>query len=82
MWLEHVGGILVSLILIGCGITRGTIRNLAPFWTAQSPQDSWLAGSFWIFSSCAFFLNGWQTALHAIEERKASVTARSATCSK
>jgi amino acid transporter len=72
------GFILISLVLIGCGFTRGTIHNLAPFWTAQSSQDSWLAGSFWIFSSCAFFLNGWQTALHAIEERKTNVTARGA----
>jgi basic amino acid/polyamine antiporter, APA family len=71
------GFILVSIVLIACGLVRGDPRNLQPLWATAS-QHSWLAGSFWIFSSCAFFLNGWQTSLHAIEERKQDVSARSA----
>lgn len=69
--------LLVSVLLIACGLTSGDLRNLSPLWTAQS-NDSWVMGSLWVFSTCAFFLNGWQTSLHAIEERKVNVTARSA----
>jgi basic amino acid/polyamine antiporter, APA family len=72
--------LLVSVILIACGLTRGAFRNLSPLWTAQS-NDSWVLGSLWVFSTCAFFLNGWQCALHAIEERKANISARSAVLS-
>jgi basic amino acid/polyamine antiporter, APA family len=74
------GFLLVSVLLIACGLTRGAIRNLAPLWTTQS-NESWVIGSLWVFSTCAFFLNGWQTALHAIEERKVNVTTRSAVLS-
>ena len=74
------GFLLVSVVLIACGITRGAIRNLAPLWTTQS-NESWVMGSLWVFSTCAFFLNGWQTALHAIEERRDTVSAQSAVLS-
>jgi amino acid transporter len=70
----------VSALLIIFGIARGAVRNLEPLFPTQS-QESWVSGAFWVFSTCAFFLNGWQTALHAIEERKAGVTARGAVLS-
>jgi APA family basic amino acid/polyamine antiporter len=69
--------ILVGGLLIACGVARGTAHNLVPVWSTPS-NEPWLIGAFWVFSTCAFFLNGWQSALHAIEERKANVTAREA----
>lgn len=74
------GFLLVSVILIASGVTYGAIRNLTPLWITQS-NESWIMGSLWVFSTCAFFLNGWQTALHAIEERRDTITARSAVLS-
>jgi basic amino acid/polyamine antiporter, APA family len=72
-----LGFIGVSILLILCGLVRGKVTNLQPL-VAAAPGHQWLGGSIWIFSTCAFFLNGWQAALHAIEERRTDVSARSA----
>jgi basic amino acid/polyamine antiporter, APA family len=74
------GFLVVSVALIVWGGWWGKLRNLDPLWATAS-QTSWVTGAFWIFSTCAFFLNGWQTALHAIEERNTNVTARGAVLS-
>lgn len=52
----------------------GKPANLEPLF---EPADggAWQSGCLWIFGTCAFFLNGWQTALHAIEERRADLPA-------
>jgi amino acid transporter len=71
------GFIAISIILISLGLVLGSAENLKPLLGAPSGH-SWIVGSFWIFSTCAFFLNGWQASLHAIEERRADVSARSA----
>jgi amino acid transporter len=74
------GFLVVSVALIVWGVWWGKARNLEPLWATAS-NTSWVTGAFWIFSTCAFFLNGWQTALHAIEERNKTVTARGAVLS-
>jgi basic amino acid/polyamine antiporter, APA family len=66
------GFIVVCIALIVSGLSLGSIDNLRPFWKTGS-SNSWLTGVMAIFPSCAFFLNGWQTALHAIEERRQDV---------
>ena len=68
-------GVCVVLDLIA--FFRGSPHNLHPLWASRS-YDSWVLGSLWLFSTAAFFLNGWQTALHALEERRVSVTPRAA----
>ena len=70
------GFIGVSLLLMACGFMRGSLVNLRPLLATGSGQP-WSSGALWIFSTCAFFLNGWQAALHAIEERQANVSVRS-----
>jgi basic amino acid/polyamine antiporter, APA family len=67
------GFIGVTALLIICGLVRGDPENLSPLFASTTSQ-SWVSGAFWIFATCAFFLNGWQAALHAIEERRSSVT--------
>ena len=74
------GFIAVSLGLIVVGLSLGSPANLRPLW-ATTTDHSWLTGALWIFPTCAFFLNGWQTALHAIEERRSDVTVRAAVLS-
>lgn len=69
--------IAVMAVLISCGLGFGSGRNLIPLFEAQPPRTL-SSGLLWVFSTSAFFLNGWQTALHAIEERKESVSVRSA----
>jgi amino acid transporter len=71
------GFVLACLILILFAVAFGNVGNLQPLFAGRDGA-TWLAGSVWVFSLCAFFLNGWQTALHAIEERDRSVSVRSA----
>jgi basic amino acid/polyamine antiporter, APA family len=72
------GFIALIAVLIALALILGQPQHLQPLFAAVNPQDSWLEGSVWIFGTCAFFLNGWQTALHAIEERRSDVTPRGA----
>ena len=65
--------LVLNLIALACG----SPRNLLPLFATRS-YENWFVGSLWIFSTGAFFLNGWQTALHALEERRPSVTPRAA----
>jgi basic amino acid/polyamine antiporter, APA family len=69
--------IAVIIVLILGGLLWGKAANLEPL-VAAAPGHHWVGGSIWIFSTCAFFLNGWQAGLHAIEERRVSMSARSA----
>jgi basic amino acid/polyamine antiporter, APA family len=71
------GFIATVVVLMICGVVRGSPENLKPL-LATTSGNSWIGGAFWVFATCAFFLNGWQTALHAIEERRTYVTARGA----
>jgi APA family basic amino acid/polyamine antiporter len=67
--------IAVSVFLIVLGLCTGDRRNLEPLFAAPG-GGSWLAGACWVFATCAYFLNGWQAAIHAIEERSATLSAR------
>lgn len=71
------GFIGASVVLIGCGLSLGSIANLQPLFSDMS-GNSWMVGTLWTFATSAFFLNGWQAGLHAIEERDAKVTVPSA----
>jgi APA family basic amino acid/polyamine antiporter len=64
-------GICAALVFMG--VFLGSTENLQPLWEAGS-GGSWIRGSLWVFATCAFFLNCWQTALHALEERRLGVT--------
>jgi amino acid transporter len=71
------GFIATILLLMLFGLIRGSPQNIKPLFASTSGQ-SWISGAIWVFATCAFFLNGWQTALHAIEERRPYVAARGA----
>jgi basic amino acid/polyamine antiporter, APA family len=63
----------ICAVLVLTGVVLGSTDNLQPLWETGS-GGSWVQGSMWVFATCAFFLNCWQTALHALEERKSGVT--------
>lgn len=67
------GFIVVTGALVIVAACLGSARYLEPLFP-QGPGASWTGGALWIFATCAFFLNGWQTALHAIEERRDATT--------
>lgn len=69
------GFIAVSVFLIVLGLSAGNLRNLEPLLAAPA-NSSWTAGVCWVFATCAYFLNGWQAAIHAIEERRANLSPR------
>lgn len=69
------GFIAVSVFLIVLGLCTGNPRNLEPLFAAPA-NSSWTAGACWVFATCAYFLNGWQAAIHAIEERRANLSPR------
>lgn len=80
IWFQNLataGFISVSVVLVICGASLGRLENLQPLFQPESGQ-SWLTGTVGIYAVCAFFLNGWQTALHAIEERRRNVSVRAA----
>ncbi|MBL8266306.1 APC family permease [Steroidobacter sp.] len=69
------GFIAFIVVLIAAGFVFGDVRNLQPAF-ASLTHDSWLTGSLWILATTAIFLNGFQTALYAIEERRKDMSAR------
>lgn len=71
------GFIAASIVVIICGFSLGSISNLSPLLSAR-PGHHWTTGFLWTFSTCAFFLNGWQTSLHAIEERRENLSVATA----
>ncbi len=66
--------IAVSTVVILCGLSFGSLANVRPVFSPAIAGRSLWSGIFWIFSTCAFFLAGWQAAFHAIEERRSSVS--------
>jgi basic amino acid/polyamine antiporter, APA family len=69
-----IGAISVVIVV---GMCRGHSANLKPLF-AGSTTGSQVAGVVGIFAISAFFLNGWQVALHAIEERSVTTPISSA----
>ncbi|MGH9643683.1 MAG: APC family permease [Terriglobales bacterium] len=71
------GFICIIIAMIICGFAFGALANLHPVFSSPKGR-SWIGGMLWTFSTCAFFLNGWQTSLHAIEERRLDISPRCA----
>jgi basic amino acid/polyamine antiporter, APA family len=69
--------ISVMVLLILAGLTFGEARNLVPLFEGMDGTFP-LGGMLWVFATAAFFLNGFQVAVHAIEERRENVSARTA----
>jgi APA family basic amino acid/polyamine antiporter len=71
------GFIVVIAVLIFSGISLGSISNLRPLLPDKAGHSA-VAGILWTFGTSAYFLNGWQAALHAIEERRQDVSSGAA----
>ena len=69
--------IIVSIVLVFCGLSFGSLRNLRPLF-ASNTGSSVTLGILTTFATSAYFFNGWQASLHAIEERRKTVSARAA----
>jgi basic amino acid/polyamine antiporter, APA family len=65
----------VIVVLIVAGFAFGAPSNLEPAF-ASLVHSSWTTGAAWILATTAIFLNGFQTALYAIEERRQDLSAR------
>jgi len=72
-----VGFVFVSIFVMATGFAMGHVQNLRPLFYVPDGRSE-LSGVLWIFSNCAFFLAGWQASLHAIEEKDAALSIRSA----
>ena len=71
------GFICIIGVVIALGFWHGHASNVLPLF----PNPHWspvLVGTFGIFAMSVFFMNGWQAALHAIEERRTDTPVRSA----
>jgi basic amino acid/polyamine antiporter, APA family len=63
-----IGFIIISLMVIATGFAAGETGNLLPLF--DSANGSTIAGGvFWLFANSLLFLNGFQTAANAVEER-------------
>ena len=71
--------IAVMILLIACGALFGAAQNMQPLFPPRS-ASSLAGGILWVFSGSTFFLNGWQTSLHAMEERRAGISVKVAVC--
>ncbi len=71
------GFIAVVGVVIVIGWHAGRRSNLLPLFSGSSATSAAL-GVLQIFAMSAFFLNGWQVALHAIEERRSDTPVGSA----
>lgn len=72
--LVTLGFILFAIVLVALGFGLGDAAHLRPAFAAESGH--WALGSLWIFSTSALFLNGFQAAAYAVEERAASLPLR------
>ncbi len=64
--------IACAIGLIAAGLIFGNPANIRPLFEARSGR-SWLTGVFWIFATSMVFLNGFQSAVYAIEERAVGI---------
>lgn len=69
------GFVLLMVLLVAVGLLFGSPAHLAPLFR-PSNGGSWTQGAVWMYSLSAFFLNGWQSGFHALEERRADVDVR------
>lgn len=71
------GFIAVSVVLIACGFSLGSVQNLMPLVSAAADHSP-LLGIMWVFAVSAYFFNGWQASMHAVEERQSHVRIKTA----
>lgn len=62
------GFIGLAAVLVVVALLLGQVGNARPFFDAYTGKP-WQQGAFWIFATTAVFLNGYQSAAYAIEER-------------
>jgi amino acid transporter len=59
--------------LVGAGFVLGDPANMEPLF-AGSAGHAWTVGAFWVFATSMVFLNGFQSAIYAVEERAPEVS--------
>ncbi len=64
-----VGFLILAAIAMAMGALRGSSANLDPLF-GPARGGSWGGGAAWIFATCPLWLNGFQAAIQAIEERR------------
>lgn len=69
------GFLAVIVAFVVAGFAFGDVSNLRPAFGSLS-HPSWTTGAIWILATTAIFLNGFQTALYAIEERRDDMSPR------
>lgn len=60
--------IACAIALIAAGFALGKPANVEPLFAGTGGR-SWTIGAFWVFATSMVFLNGFQTAIYAVEER-------------
>jgi amino acid transporter len=65
--------IACALGLILAGFTLGDFNNAAPLFAGPEGR-SWTIGAFWVFATSMVFLNGFQSAIYAVEERNTGMS--------
>lgn len=69
------GFLAVIVAFIVAGFVLGDAGNLQPAFVSRI-HPTWTTGAIWILATTAIFLNGFQTALYAIEERREDMSPR------
>lgn len=69
------GFLAVTLVVVALGLAHGEPGNLEPPFATTTASD-WFVGALWIFATCAMFLNGFQVAVYAIEDRRPTLEVR------
>ena len=65
----------IVAIVVAAAVVGGDPANLAPpFYRVGG--HSWLSGAAWIFATCPLWLNNFQGAIQAVEERRPDVSLR------
>jgi amino acid transporter len=59
--------------LIGAGFLLGDPVNIEPLFKGPEGR-SWTVGAFWVFATSMVFLNGFQSAIYAVEERAPGIS--------
>lgn len=67
--------LVVALVAVTAGMLLGQADHLQPMFPSD-PQTPWWKGTAWIIATCPFWLNGFQAAIQAVEERGPGVQMR------
>jgi basic amino acid/polyamine antiporter, APA family len=69
-----LGFMAAAIFVIIWGTATGHAVNALPLFAP--PGGGWASGAAWVFATGALFLNGFQAALHGVEERRSGVPVR------